>query len=171
MTVLAGAFAIGLIVMQLVWAAQFARAKNDPANPENQAILANQLSLSLLYDRATTLASDTNWNEHCIGLAAMGRELDAALAPGARVFIPDMLGPTNLSKAGYYYFMKNYLFPHEVEISLDGKSTSGSDGFSGIPCDSPDILRSNGFDVIIDFTDRGPRVIPLTSKAFRTANE
>jgi hypothetical protein len=169
-TVLVGVVAVGLVVVQLVWAAQFARAQSDPASPKNQAILGNQLSLSLLDDRATKLEADTNWNDHCIGLAAMGRELDAALAPGARVFVPEMLGPTNLPKAGYYYFMKNYLFPREVAISLDGKSTGTSDGFYGIPCDSPEVLRSNGFDVIIDFTDRGPRVTPLTPKAFR-ANE
>jgi len=148
---LVGAVAVGLLVAQLSWA-------DDPSN---------QLSLSNLDNRASQLESITNWIErdsHCIGLSAMGRQLDAALAPGARVFVSGMLGATNNPKAGYYYFLKNYLFPRDVEISLDGKSTCGKDGLYGVPCDSPDILRSNGFDVLLDFNDNRPNLIPLTPK-------
>lgn len=148
---LIGAVAFGLVVAQFSWA-------DDPAS---------QLSLANLDKRASQMESITNWIErdsHCIGLSAMGRQLDAALAPDARVFVGGMLGPTNNPKAGYYYFLKNYLFPRDVEVSLDCKAFSRADGFHGVPCDSPDVLRSNGFDVMIEITDHGPSLVPLTPK-------
>jgi hypothetical protein len=148
---LIGAVAFGLVVAQFSWA-------DDPAS---------QLSLANLDKRASQMESITNWIERdsrCIGLSAMGRQLDAALAPDARVFVSGMLGPTNNPKAGYYYFLKDYLFPRDVEVSLDGKSTCGKDGLYGVPCDSPGILRSNGFDVLLDFNDNRPNLIPLTPK-------
>jgi hypothetical protein len=148
---LVGIVAFGLVAVQFSWA-------NDPTN---------QLSLSNLSYRASKLETITNWIErdsYCVGLSAMGREFDAALAPDARVFVAGMLGPTNAPKTGYFFFLKNYLFPRDVEISLDSKAVNGPTGFNGIPCDSPDVLRSNGFDVMIDFTDNRPRVVPLTPK-------
>ncbi|HEX3625968.1 MAG TPA: hypothetical protein VH280_11145 [Verrucomicrobiae bacterium] len=148
---LVGVVAFGLVVAQFSWA-------------EDQS---SQLSLSNLDRRVPVLESITNWiqrDRYCVGLSAMGRQLDAAIAPDARVFIGGMLGPTNASKTGYYFFLKNYLFPRDVEISLDSKSHSGKDGFTGVPCDSPELLRSNGFDLVIEFTDNGPSLLPLTPK-------
>ncbi len=173
-TLLVVAVTFGLLLAQLVWTNTFRQLKlgNNPG--PNYWVNHLDLSLTYLDDRADQLEPITNWIErdsHCIGLAAMGREFDAGLSPDARVFVTGMLGPTNLPKAGNYYFMKNYLFPRDVEISLDGKAFGGEDGFHGIPCDSPDVLRSNGFDVMIEFNDNRPRVIPLTPKAFRPANE
>ena len=143
--------AFGLVLVQFFW-------ENDPAN---------QISLATLDDRATHLESITNWVQrdyYCVPLSAFSRNLDVRLAPDARVFVSGMLGPTNFPKTGYYYSLKNYLFPREVDISLDGKATSGNDVFNGVPCDSPEVLQSNGFDLMIQFTDKGPDVIPLTSK-------
>lgn len=157
MVLLVAGVAFGLLLAQFSWA-------DDPGN---------QLSLSNLDQRVPFLESITNWVQRdraCVPLSAMGRELDAALAPDARVFVTGMLGPTNMSKTGYYYFLKNYLFPRDVEISLDGKSVSTAKGFRGVPCDSADVLRSNGFDVMINF-DNGPKLTPLTAKAFRRTNE
>ena len=138
-----GRLAFGLLMAQFSWANV---PRNDPRS---------LLSLANLDQLADQMEHVTNWIErdqhYGVGLAAMGRELDAAIAPDARVFVSGMLGPTNLGKGGYYYFLKNYLFPRDVEISLDGKAISGGDGFYGVPCDSPDVLRSNGFDFLIDF--------------------
>lgn len=151
MALLVGVVAVGLVVLQFYWA----------DNPENE------LSLTNLDRRVPVLESMTNWvdrDSHCIPLSAFARNLDARLAPDARIFVSGMLGPTNLPKAGYYYFLKNYLFPREVDISLDGKSFSGSDGFYGVPCESPEVVQSNGFDLMIEFTDNRPNLIPLTPK-------
>jgi len=151
-TLLVSAVAGGLV------AAQFSSAQ-DPHS---------QISLSNLNQRASVLEQITNWvqrDELCVPLAAMSRQLDAMLAPDARVFMSGMLGPTNSASAGYYYFLRNYLFPRHVEISLDGKATYTIDGFVGVPCDSPDLLRSNGYDVMIQFSDgRIRQLIPLTPK-------
>ena len=149
-TLLVGTVAFGLLM------AQFSEAKNP----------ASEMSLANLDQRAKMLEPITNWIErehYCVGLAYTARLLDARLDPGARVFVSGILGPTNLGKAGYYYFLKNYLFPRDVEISLDGKSVSKDDGFHGVPCDSPGILQSNGFDLLIDFNNNG-QLIPLTRK-------
>jgi hypothetical protein len=173
-TLLITAVVFGLLVAQLVWANTFRRLQlGEPPGP-NSGVNNLEFSLAYLDDRATKLEAITNWIErdsHCIGLSAMGREFDAGLGTNARVFVAGMLGPTNAGKAGYYYFLKNYLFPRDVEVSLDGKSPSDSHGIHGVPCDSPDVLRSNGFDVMIEFNDNRPKVIPLTPKAFRPANE
>jgi hypothetical protein len=161
-TVLVSALAIGLV------AAQFSYAQN-PQSPQSQ------ISLSDLSQRATFLGQITNLIErdkYCVPLSALGRNLDAAIAPDAKVFMTGMLGPTNSGAAGYYYFLRNYLFPRHVQISLDGHATYNADGFNGIPCDSPDILRSNGYDVMILFSDgQLQNVIPLTPKAARHPNE
>jgi hypothetical protein len=157
-TLLVGAMACGLVAAQLSYA-------DDPQSPRSQ------LSLSNLSERIPALESTgTNWvqrDRYCVGLSALGRQLDQVLNPNARVFIPDMLGPTNASSTGYYYFLKNYLFPREVAISLDGKAMSTDNGFTGVPCDSPALLKSNGFDVVIRFGDNGPQLIPLTTNALR----
>ena len=174
MTLLITAVVFGLLVAQLTWAKTFQRLELGENPGPNSGVNNLELSLAYLDDRATKLEAITNWIErdsHCIGLSAMGREFDAGLSPDARVFVAGMLGPTNLPKVGYYYFLKNYLFPRHVEVSLDGKAYSDGDGFHGIPSDSPDVVRSNGFDVMIEFNDNRPRVIPLTPKAIRTANE
>lgn len=150
-TLLVWAVALGLIVTQFFWA----------SNPDNQLSLAN------LNSRVPALESMTSWVErdsYCTSLAAFSRHLDLNLAPDARVFVTGMLGPTNFSKEGYYFFLKNYLFPRDVEISLDGKTVSGADGIYGVPCDSPAVLRSHGFDLMIEVADNEPNLIPLTKK-------
>jgi hypothetical protein len=149
-TLMTGAAAFGLVVIQFFWA-------GDPKN---------QLSLSNLNSRVPALAS-MSWvdrDSYCTSLAAFARNLDLNLAPDARVFVTGMLGSTNFSRAGYYFFLKNYLFPRDVEISLDGRAVSGTDGFYGVPCDSPAVLQSKGFDLLVEVSDNEPNLIPLTKK-------
>ena len=127
----------------------------------------SQLALSNLDQRVPVLEATTNLvqrDQLCIGLSAYGRALDQALAPDARVFLTGMLGPTNAPSTGFYYFLRNYLFPREVEISLDGHATSGIGGVSGVPCDSPEVLQTNGFDLMIKYSDNNMQLIPLTPK-------
>lgn len=157
MTILVAAVAFGLV------AAQF----SDAQDPQ---------SLSNLDKRVSVLEQVTNWVQrdkfYGIPLAGLGRQLDAVLAPDAKVFMSGMLGPTNGASLGYYYFLRNYLFPRHVQISLDGKATFNDIGASGIPCDSPEILKSNGYDVMIQFSDgQIQQVIPLTPNAVRHQNE
>jgi hypothetical protein len=158
-TLLVSAMAFGLV------AAQFSYA----SDPQNQSSLAN------LNQRVPFLEQITNRIErdkYCVPLSAMGRSLDAAIAPNAKVFMTGMLGPTNSGSLGYYYFFRNYLFPRHVQISLDGCATNIGEEFDGVPCDSPDILKSNGYDVVILFANgQIQQVIPLTPKATRHENE
>lgn len=158
-TLLVSAVACGLV------AGQFSSAQD----PQNQSSLSN------LNQRVPFLEQITNAIErdrYCVPLSAMGRQLDAALAPNAKVFMTDMLGPTNAPSLGYYYFLRNYLFPRHVQISLDGNAIGTRHGFTGVPCDSPDVLRSNGYDVMIEFSDGQMKgVIPLTTNAIRQPNE
>lgn len=132
-------------------------------------------NLSNLDQRVHFLEQITNRiqrDQYCIPLSALGRQLDAAIAPDAKVFMTGMLGPTNSGSLGYYYFLRNYLFPRHLQISLDGKAINTRDGFLGVPCDSPDILKSNGFDVMIQFTNgQIQQIIPLTPKAAARQNE
>ena len=151
MTLLVGAVAFGLIVAQFFWA-------QDPRK---------QISLLNLDARVPFLESATNWVErekYCVPFAHFARSLDARLDPGARVFVSGIVGSTNMSQAGFYFYIKNYLFPRDVEISLDGKSITGLDGFYGIPCSSTNVLKDNGFDVMIQISNDVPHVISLTPK-------
>lgn len=138
----------------------FVSAQSDYAqhNPE--------LSLSCLNKRANVLSkiADPVKREHyCVGLSAMCRRLDRTLAPDARIYISDVLGQTNISNGGYYFFFKNYLFPRDVEISIDTNAICTDNGFAGTPCDSPDELRARGFDLLIR-CDQGFKFIPLSRK-------
>jgi hypothetical protein len=149
-TLLVGAAAFGLIAAQFSWA----------HNPTNQYSLAN------LDARVPLLESTTNWvqrEQYCVPFAHFARDLDSRLRPNARVFITGIVGSTNMSHAGFYFYLKNYLFPRDVEISLDGKSIIGNDRFYGVPCSSTNVLKANGFDMMIKFSNSMQQVITLTS--------
>lgn len=126
----------------------------------------NQLSITTLYERGGIFSKTPDPVQRdllCVPLAGTARELDRALPKNARVFMSNMLGPTNVSNLGYYYFFRNYLFPRQVEISLDGHAISGNQGFNGVPCDSPWLLRSKGFDLIIVVANNQMQLVPLTT--------
>jgi hypothetical protein len=94
----------------------------------------------------------------------LGRQLDKALPEDARVFFSGMVGETNGPKLGYYYFLRNYLFPRDVQISLGTNLTYGEGWFDGTPCDSPEELATNGFDLLIRYGDKGFEFIRLSQK-------
>jgi hypothetical protein len=80
-----------------------------------------------------------------------GRKHDLVLPKDARIFMTDMIGPTNYHKNnGYYVFLTYYLFPREVATSLDHKSRLTKDGFLGKTSDSDQEILSNGFDIRAD---------------------
>jgi hypothetical protein len=72
------------------------------------------------------------------------------LPKDARVFMPDMTGPTNYGKIGYYYFATYYLFPREIGVSVDQPARQTKDGFPGKPAESDQEILANGFDVILN---------------------
>lgn len=150
-TLTAGILAAGLLIAQ----GSFSKTNGE-------------LSLSLLDKRVSMLQQTTDpvqRDSMCIPLSAYGRALDRALAPDARVFVSGMLGKTNAGATGYYCFLKNYLFPREVEISLDRKPIfRAADGFEGVPCDSPSELQTNGFDLLVRSGPNGVELVPLTPK-------
>ena len=99
------------------------------------------------------------------GFSAFARQLDRTLPKDARIFLSGMIGTNNESQVGYYFVLRNYLFPRTVAISLDEKPVFHDGWFEGIPCDSPGELRTNGFDLLLGFsTNNTLRVIPLTQK-------
>jgi hypothetical protein len=99
------------------------------------------------------------------GFSAFARQLDRTLPKDARIFLSGMLGKNNASQVGYYFVLRNYLFPRTVAISLDEKPVLQEGWFEGIPCDSPGELRTNGFDLLLIFsTNNTLRVVRLTQK-------
>ena len=148
-TVLVSVTAIGLVIAQFQYA-------NDRGS---------QLSLSNLDERVPMLEQTTNWiqrDQLCVGLSAYGRALDAALPTNARVFLTSMLGPTNQPSLGYYYFLRNYLYPRDLEIYL-GNGTFTREGFFGQMADSAEMLKTNGFDLVIVFENNQMQLVPLTT--------
>jgi hypothetical protein len=91
------------------------------------------------------------------------RELDRQLAPDARIFFSGVVGPNN--RLYYYYFARSCLFPREVEISFDHKADFQAGGFVGMDCASPEQLRTNGYDVMLQVgKDGNVSASPLTEK-------
>jgi len=147
---------IGVTAIWLAWPQVF-------PGPEQ----ANETTLPNLNQRASQLRQITDpvqRDSFCVPLSAYGRALDRALAPDARIFFSGMLGETNGSKLGYYFFFRNYLFPREVQISLGDNAVFHEWGFSGTPCDSPAELQTNGFDLLVRYGTNGFTLIPLTQK-------
>ena len=148
-TVLVSLMAIGLVMAQFQYA-------NDRGS---------QLSLSNLDERVPILEQATNWiqrDQLCMPLAAYGRALDAALPTNSRVYLTGMLGPTNQPALGYYYFLRNYLYPRDLEIYL-GKGSFTRAGFTGQPAESAEMLKTNGFDLALVFENNQIQIVPLTT--------
>ena len=125
----------------------------------------NQQSLSNLDKRVPYLEQTTNWvqrDQLCMPLAAYGRALATALPLNSRVYLTDMLGPTNQGSLGYYYFLRNYLFPRDLEIYL-GNGGFTRNGFTGQAADSPEMLKTNGFDLVVVYQNNQMQLLPLTT--------
>lgn len=91
------------------------------------------------------------------------RELDRQLDPHARIFFSGVVGPNN--RLFPFYFARTYLFPREVEISLDHRADFQIEGYMGVDCSSPEQLRTNGYDVMLKVEkDRHISALPLTGK-------
>ena len=126
-------------------------------------------ALSDLSQRAARLRQVSDPVERdrlCTPLAAYARALDRSLAPEARVFVSGILGKENGTRIGVYYFLRNYLFPRTVEISRDGRPQFHESWFEGVPDDSAEQLRADGFDVLVRFAPDGKRLekVPLTQR-------
>jgi hypothetical protein len=74
------------------------------------------------------------------------RQIDLMYPKDARIFMMDMIGPTNNNKMGYYFWAAYYLFPREIGTSLDHITRQTKDGFVGTSSDSNQEILSNGFD-------------------------
>lgn len=80
-----------------------------------------------------------------------------------KIFFSGMVGPNNHLYP--YFFARTFLYPHEIEISLDHKADYRVDGFRGVDFINPEQLRTNGYDLIMKFVDDGSIItIPLTEK-------
>ena len=148
-TALVSVTAVGLVMAQFQYA-------NDRGS---------QLSLSNLDQRVPMLEQTTNWIQReqlCMPLAAYGRALAAALPTNSRVYLTGMLGPTNQPALGYYYFLRNYLYPRDLEIFL-GQGSFTRSGFTGQMADSAEMLKTNGFDLVIVFENNQMQLVPLTT--------
>ncbi|MGD0743612.1 MAG: hypothetical protein ABSA45_00505 [Verrucomicrobiota bacterium] len=152
MTTLVGIVACGLVVAELAPA----------SNPEGKA------NLAALNQRVTVLRQiddPIRRDSYCVPLSAYCRALDHALDKNARVFLSGMVGRENAGRGGYYYFLRNYLFPRDVEISLGRPAIFYNEWRDGVDCDSPETLRTNGFDLFLRFeTNNNIAIIPLTEK-------
>lgn len=125
--------------------------------------------LGALGQRATMLRQVSDPVERdrlCTPLAAYCRALDRSLVPEARVFVSGILGKENGTRIGVFYFLRNYLFPRTVEISRDGRPQFHETWFEGVPGDSPEQLRADGFDVLVRFAPDGKRLekVALTQR-------
>ena len=78
------------------------------------------------------------------------RYYDLVLPSDARIFMTDMIGPTNYNKIGCYFWMTYHLFPREIGTSLDHITRLTKDGFLGQTSESDQEILTNGFNVRLD---------------------
>lgn len=119
-------------------------------------------SVILSYVRGDEMASisDIVEREKRINPAnAACRLFDLQLPQNARVFLVDMIGPTNYDKVGQYFWMTYYLFPREVGTSLDHRTRMTPDRFVGTTSESDEEIVSNGFNVRTDVAADGSGMI------------
>jgi len=91
------------------------------------------------------------------------RDMDRRLAPDAKIFFSGVIGPNN--RLYPYFFARTFLFPHEMEISLDHKADYQVDGFRGVDCFSPEQLQTNGYDLMMKVEkDYSITTTPLSAK-------
>ena len=148
---------IGATAICLAWTQIFPGTGQD--NPESLPNLNKRAAMLRQIDDPIRRDSFNG------GFNAFARQLDRTLPKDARIFVSGMLGRNNASQVGYYFILRNYLFPRTVEISSDGKPVFYEGWFEGIPCDSPAELKANGFDLLLGFsTNSTLQVIPLTPK-------
>jgi hypothetical protein len=102
-----------------------------------------------------------------IRASGLCRYVDLVLPKDARVFMPDMTGPTNYDKIGYYFYITYYLFPREVGVSVDQPTRITKDGFLGRTAESDQEILTNGYDAIVDF----PTDETLTLRLLRPLRE
>jgi hypothetical protein len=149
---------VGALSLWLTWAQVFADAEptHETTNPTNAGVL--NLTLPSLDRRVATLrkvADPVERDKLCTPSSAYARALDRVLQPDARIFLSGVVGMDNAAKMRAYYFLRNYLFPRSVEISLDGRAVFHEWWFEGVPCDSPEELRAKGFDLLLLMPKRG----------------
>jgi len=146
------------------------------ANPEKQFGLEDvdqygRLSLWTQNWYVSQLQQQTDPVERekiCIADASIARKIDRVAAPNARIFVSGVLGRDGAGKSSFYVFLQNYLFPRDVEISLDGRAAFTDGTFEGVPCDSPEILQAKGFDILIQVNSPiSATMIPLNERATR----
>ena len=106
-------------------------------------------------------------DELIIPASGLCRYVDLVLPKTARVFIPDMTGPTNYSKIGNYFFATYYLFPREIGVSVDRPTRLTKDGFLGRTAASDQEILTRGYDAIVDF----PPEETLTLRLLRPLRE
>jgi hypothetical protein len=108
--------------------------------------------------------SDPSYRE-LFPTVAFYRRLNNQLAPDAHIFLSGMIGPDKSQRLYYYFFATTYLFPREVQISLDRKPVYQDDAFIGVDSASPDEVRNHGFDVLLKVERDGSlSVTALTPK-------
>jgi hypothetical protein len=97
-----------------------------------------------------------------------GCYLDLVLPSDARVFITDMIGPSNYYKIVCYYYETYHLFPREIGVSLDQPTRITYNGFLGRTTESDQEILSNGYDVRFDvFPDFRLHVQPLSARPWK----
>src|SRR5262249_39123207 len=124
-----------------------------------------ELSLLNLNTRATTLAriaDPIDREKFCIPMSAFALALDEKLQPEARIFLNGVVGEEDPKKTALYSILRNYLFPRDIEISVDGKASLDISGFEGASCNSTSRLRASGFDLLVEIkTNDSVSLLPL----------
>jgi len=116
----------------------------------------------LLERRREMILAKPETRDFLIG-AAPFRDIGQHLAPDAKIFFTGVIGTNNSLYS--YFFARTFLFPHDIEISLDHKAEYLGDGFRGIDCSSPEQLKTNGYDLMMRFEKDGSYfMLPLTEK-------
>jgi len=144
---LVGASLVAFAILVIAW--QFVHY-DDTGNP------FGSVAQSFLRGKQLAAIPDiVNRDSQITTASGINRKYDLIFPKDVRVFMTEMCGPTNYNKIGQYYWTTYYLFPREIETSLDHTTRFTKDGFLGRTSGSDQEILTNGFDIRKDMKPDG----------------
>ena len=112
-----------------------------------------RLSLWMLNQRANELSQTVDPIERdklCFANSALARKADKIIPPNARVFVDGVLGEEGAGRSAMYLFLQYYLYPRDLEISMEGRATMNGNIFLGTRWPGgPEVLEAAGYDFLV----------------------
>jgi hypothetical protein len=136
------AVSVALVVnIGLVMAWQFLHR----ADKKGTVVLSAIVQSCLRGEKLANIHSIADRDREVSEASASDRYIDLMLPEDTRVFMTGMTGPTNHDKIGCYSYMIYYVFPRQIDVSVEQPTRITKDGFSGRTIESDQEIFARGY--------------------------